>query len=690
MADNTVLNAGSGGDTIATDSLTYSGDTAKVQLVRLVHVTGAEGSKTLSEILFAEDAAHTTGDYGLQALTVRKDTPAALAGADGDYQPLITDANGRLHVLDANSAAIKTAVELIDNAVSGTGFNISQLNGVNVSMGNGVSGTGVQRVTLASDSTGIVSLTTSTASIGKLAANSGVDIGDVDVLSLPSATNAGATVKTADFDTGVGTDTVTMFGLALPKSGGAVAGGTSTDPVRVDPTGTTTQPVSGTVTANLAAGTNNIGDVDVLTLPSLPTGSNVIGAVTQSGTWNITTVTTLTDITNWGNVVDNAPFTDGTTRILMTGFIFDDLAGTALTENDAAAARINANRAVVSTIEDGVTRARYATVTASNALKVDASGVTLTVGSHAVTNVGTFAVQVDAALPAGANAIGKLAANSGVDIGDVDVTSVTPGTGASNLGKAEDAVHATADVGVMVLAVQKVSPANLAGLDGDYEPLQVSAGRLWCSATIDAALPTGSNVIGAVTQSGTWNVGTVTTVTTVTTVSTLTTCSTVTTLTGSGVADDAADSGNPHKVGAVARTTNRTAVADGDRVNLAADDIGRLVTVTGQVRDLMTHTTTTISASTAETTVLAAGAAGVFHDLVCVIVANTSGTAARIDFRDATAGTIRFSIYAPAGQTVGFVPARPVTQATTAANWTAQSSASVTDLRVFVQAEKNV
>jgi hypothetical protein len=37
-------------------------------------------------------------------------------------------------------------------------------------------------------------------------------------------------------------------------------------------------------------------------------------------------------------------------------------------------------------------------------------------------------VDVVAALPAGTNAIGKLAANSGVDIGDVDVTSISAGT----------------------------------------------------------------------------------------------------------------------------------------------------------------------------------------------------------------------------------------------------------------------
>lgn len=47
-----------------------------------------------------------------------------------------------------------------------------------------------------------------------------------------------------------------------------------------------------------------------------------------------------------------------------------------------------------------------------------------------VTNAGTFAVQVSSALPSGTNAIGKLAANSGVDIGDVDITSISTGTNA--------------------------------------------------------------------------------------------------------------------------------------------------------------------------------------------------------------------------------------------------------------------
>lgn len=62
--------------------------------------------------------------------------------------------------------------------------------------------------------------------------------------SLASIDGKLVTEKTADFDSGAGTDTVAMQGIALPKSGGAVAGGTSSDPLRIDPTGTSTQPIS--------------------------------------------------------------------------------------------------------------------------------------------------------------------------------------------------------------------------------------------------------------------------------------------------------------------------------------------------------------------------------------------------------------------------------------------------------------
>lgn len=68
-----------------------------------------------SDITFAEDTAHSSGHEGIQMLSVRNDTLATLCDTDGDYAPLQVDANGALYTLDSNSAAIKTAVEIIDD-----------------------------------------------------------------------------------------------------------------------------------------------------------------------------------------------------------------------------------------------------------------------------------------------------------------------------------------------------------------------------------------------------------------------------------------------------------------------------------------------------------------------------------------------------------------------------------------------
>jgi hypothetical protein len=127
-------------------------------------------------------------------------------------------------------------------------------------------------------------------------------------------------------------------------------------------------------------GVNN--DVTVASLP-LPTGA----ATSANQTTEITALQLLDDAI----IADNAAFTDGTTKLDMAGYIYDEVAGTALTENDAAAARINVNRAQVQAIEDGVTRGRYATVSASNALKVDGSAVTQPVSMATNTPVGNVA-----------------------------------------------------------------------------------------------------------------------------------------------------------------------------------------------------------------------------------------------------------------------------------------------------------
>lgn len=154
-------------------------------------------------------------------------------------------------------------------------------------------------------------------------------------------------------------------------------------------------------------------------------------------------------------------------------------------------------------------------------------------------------------------------------------------------------------------------------------------------------------------------------------------------------ADAATDSGNPVKIGLIGRQTNRTAVSDGQRVNAMGDDLGRQVMVLNQVRDLVTQNTTTISSSTSETTILSA-VASTYLDLVAITLCNTSATATRVDIRDDTAGTIRMAFYLPAGDMRGMVLQVPLPQTATNKNWTAQCSASVADVRIWIQAVKNV
>lgn len=209
--------------------------------------------------------------------------------------------------------------------------------------------------------------------------------------------------QSLDYDTGAGSAPTVVLGLALPASGGPVAGGTSTNPIQVSLANTGANATAISVTAN--AGTN-----------------------------------------------------------------------------------LN-----------------------TSALATEATLSTL---NGKVTTVNTGAVTISTALPAGNN-----------NIGDVDVASIVPGTGATNLGKAEDAAHTTGDVGVMSLGVANEAQGTF-GADADYTPI---------------ATDTKGN-----------------------------------TLIAGNIANDGVDAGNPVKVGmkALAHGANPSAVAAADRTNWYANRAG--------------------------------------------------------------------------------------------------------------------
>jgi hypothetical protein len=153
-------------------------------------------------------------------------------------------------------------------------------------------------------------------------------------------------------------------------------------------------------------------------------------------------------------------------------------------------------------------------------------------------------------------------------------------------------------------------------------------------------------------------------------------------LVGGDVANAATDGGNPVKIGGVAKTGNPVAVADGQRVNAVFDKQGKMIT-TSAIRQLKGVQKTSITTNT-ETTVVTAGAATVFQDVYAIIVTNKSATPVSVDFRDATAGTIRMTLAAPANDTRGFTVTvdSAMVQAVAANNWTATVSSAVTSIEI--------
>ncbi len=283
-----------------------------------------------------------------------------------------------------------------------------------------------------------------------------------------------------------------------------------------------------------------LGDSTDGLLVNLGTNNNV---TVDSGT--VTTVSTVTNLAQMGGVaisLNTGVRDTGTQRVTIAT---DDTVTVDLGANNDVtidnSSIVKAEDAVHSTGDAGVmalsvrndtlaalagTDGDYAPlqVNASGALYVAVDG-TVTVGSHAVTNAGTFAVQVDGdaltalqliddAVHSETDALSKgllIALDDGTDAHfaqanasghlKVDIATDTVGIGGGTQ-YAEDTAHNTGDTGTMALSVRNDTLAALAGTDGDYAPLQVNAtGALYVS--VDGTVTVGSH---AVTNAGTFAV----------------------------------------------------------------------------------------------------------------------------------------------------------------------------------------
>jgi len=672
---------------------------------------------------YAEDTTHVSGDLVNMAGVVQQTADAALSG-DGDRSLLQVDASGFLKVnIKAGAGSGGTAMtddaaftvgttsftpaggtfrsvrDLVDDNDGGA-FAMTQRRAilscietpagdsamdeandairVNIVAGAGSGGTAQ------ADKSSFVEGTTSFTPVG--------GVFNETITADPTEDQAAAARITAK----------RAIHANLRNNSGAEVG-TAGAPLRIDPTGTTTQPVSGTVavsgTSTVAisqTGTNN--DVDVLTLPALATGSNNIGSITNV-TGTVSLPTGASTLAEQQTQTTSLQLIDDTVNAINTAFSkavciggqLDDTAPTAATENNIAPIRITAQRAQHVNLRDNA----GAELGVSGApVRVDPTGTTIqpvngTVSANlnaGTNNIGDVDVLTLPALPTGSNTIGtvNLGTIAGIAL-DATLVKLTIAQGAALGTNTQALAGGSVTTAAPTYTTGQVSPFSLTTAGG----LRVDGSGVTqpVSGTVSVNLNAGTNNVGdvdvlTVPANMTVDLNRIAGTATVTAgVSGLLAV-------GGNVADNVAITANSIRAGLTARSTNPTVATDGRHMSVFGDRVGRLVSQLHQCRDLYTAPTTTTISTTTETTILAA-VASTFLDLTYLSISNTSNTTTRVDIRDSTAGTIRFS--QEIGPKGGWsIPLNGLaTQATVNTNWTAQLSVAVTDIRVNIIAVKN-
>jgi hypothetical protein len=336
VADNVAITPGSGAFA-ACDEVTYSGDSAKVQIVRFVHVEGSEGSKTLTEICDATDgltvnlgANNDVTVSGSVAVTNAGITTVAGAVAGSEMQvdvvaalPAGDAAIGRVKLTDGTDVAdvldLTNANPLTVAIVDGSGDQITSFGGgtqyTEGATDATITGTallwedGADTLVTASASTPLpVEIVAGAGSGGTAAADDadftagttsgtpamGVyesaptsvtdgDLGTVGITQTRALRTAveGTVTVAAHAVTNAGVFAVQVNGDALTSLqtlDNAISGSEmQVDVVAALPAGNNN--IGDVDVASIAAGDNNIGNVDVVTLPAIPAGNNNIGDV---------------------------------------------------------------------------------------------------------------------------------------------------------------------------------------------------------------------------------------------------------------------------------------------------------------------------------------------------------------------------------------------------------------------------
>jgi hypothetical protein len=478
---------------------------------------------TTADFAFAEDSAHASGDTGAFVMGVRNDSNTAMTSANGDYSPIAVNANGAVAINDGgNSVTVDAPVATPVNVQIGDGTDTADVipltsndalavaivdgSGNQVtSFGGGVQyqedtphttgDTGTMSLAVRNDDAGTAFTGTNgdyspiaVDSRGQVFVNtaSGNSL-NVNVTGLP---NEGQQTMANSISVAIASDqsAVPVSGTVAATQSGAwnvgVNNGAGAAAVNIQDGGNSIT-IDGTVSANINVSysedtAHSSGDRGAFVLgirnddqSSILTGTN--------GDYSGISVDDRGRIATVGGQSVNLPHVGGA----QTMGAVDNITGNVLVTNIYDLAN---NDALVVGLVDGngdlVPADKLATNTTVEApQRVEDD-------PHTTGDKGVFVLAVrndtNAVVTSAdgdysqisVNDKGAIAIQDGgnsitVD-GTVAVSSIVPGTGATDLGKAEDSAHASGDVGVMTLGVRNDNGStSFSGSNGDYTPLAV-------------------------------------------------------------------------------------------------------------------------------------------------------------------------------------------------------------------------
>jgi hypothetical protein len=417
---------------------------------------------------YDEDTASADGQKLTMAGVTRADTAASQVGTDGDRSTLIVDASGRMHV-NVGTSALPTGAST--SAKQDTG-----------------------NTSLASIDGKITAVNTGAVVVSSSALPSGASTSAKQDTQITAEQAIQASVELID-------DTVATLGTTTYTE--ATTKGITIGAVRRDANTTLVDTTNEVAPLQV----NATGELKVAQIQALPAGANAIGKLAANDGVDIGDVTinnasggSAVNIQDGGNsiTVDGAVTTSGTVTEANSGAaltslqLIDDIVYTDDTSTHATGTSKGAGIMAVAAPTDASVDANdigMVAMTTARALKND---LTTIAGTAAVNGSGTATGALRVELPTnGTGVIATVGAVTAItnalptgtnSIGDVRsiTTSIVPGTGATNLGKAEDAQHTTGDVGVAILGIRDDTLNATSGTEGDYEMFHTTAeGAMW-------------------------------------------------------------------------------------------------------------------------------------------------------------------------------------------------------------------